>query len=80
MKAETLRRYGWRKIVSEVQAWQLLRHELKHHANWQQRDLYRRWDFRPLLDIKVGTWFKYLGNPKNGHCSLLLWTHVEEDE
>jgi hypothetical protein len=74
MTPETLREYGYRPIVSDAQAAQLLRHELKHHANWQQRDPARVWDYRTLLLIKPGNWFAFLKNNRNGYCSLVIWT------
>lgn len=80
MKAATLRKYGWRKIASDAHALQLMRRELKHHANCQQRDPYRKWDFRPLLEIKTGAWFKLLTDSRNGAYSIMTWPNVEEDE
>jgi hypothetical protein len=70
---ETLRKYGWQPIVSDMQAAQLLRHELKHHAAWQQREPRRTWDYRDLLAIKKGNWFTYIKNKHNGYCSILVW-------
>ena len=73
MKVETLKQFGWQRIASDAHAAQLLRRELKHHSRWQQRDPTYRWDYRVLLAIKRGSWFKFLKNRKNGYCSILIW-------
>lgn len=71
---ETLRAFGWRLIASDAHAAQLLRRELKHHAKWQQRSNgSRSWNYRNLLEIKSGNWYKFLKNPRNGYCSILIW-------
>ena len=70
---ETLARYGWRPIVSDAHAAQLLRRELKHHARHQQRGSGVNWDYRTLLAITRGNWYKLMGNPDNGHCGILIW-------
>jgi hypothetical protein len=71
MKIETLRKFGWQPIVSEAHAAQLLRRELKHHANWQQRDPDRWWDYRRLLMIQKGNWYATIKNKKNGYCKIV---------
>ena len=71
MTPETLRRHGWKKIASDAHATQLLRRELKHHAQWQQRAKTRTWDYRTLLEIKPGNWYTFLKNKHNGYCSIL---------
>lgn len=73
MTEEALRQYGWKPIVSDAQAWHLLRREMKHHAKFQQRNSDMNWDYRTLLAIKKGNWFKFLGNPRNGQCSIMIW-------
>lgn len=70
---ETLRRLGYRPIVSDAQAAQLLRHELKHHRAWSQREPRRTWNYDELLAIKPGNWFKFMRNPRNGYCSVMVW-------
>lgn len=80
MKAETLRKYGWKPIVSEAQAHQLLRHELKHHRRFQQKDPQRVWSFNNLLQIKQGNWYKFMKNRNNGFCSILIWVAPTEKE
>lgn len=72
MRVEILRKYGWKPIVSEAQAHQLLRHELKHRQKFQQRDPKRVWSYNYLLSIKKGNWYKHLKNNHNGYCSLLI--------
>lgn len=72
LTAETLRKDGWRPIVSERQAWQLMRRELKHHRKWQHK---RTWsDYDKILAIKPGNWFKFMKNKANRHTSILIWT------
>jgi hypothetical protein len=71
MKIETLLKFGWKPIVSEAQANQLLRRDLKHHANWQQRDPDRWWDYRRLLMIQKGNWYATIKNKKNGYCKIV---------
>lgn len=73
MTPETLRKYGWQRIASDAHAAQLLRHELKHHAQWQQRGRAATWDYRTLLAIKRGNWFTFVGNEHNGNCSLVVY-------
>jgi len=70
---ETLREFGYQPIVSDAQAAQLLRRELKHHRQWQQRDKTRSWNMDNLLSIKRGNWFKFIKNHRNGHCAILIW-------
>lgn len=72
MQEVTLRKYGWKPIVSEAQAHQLLRHEIKHRRRFQQKDPQRVWSYEDLLRIKKGNWYKYMKNKSNGHCSLLI--------
>lgn len=76
-RPETMRRFGWRPIVSEAQAAQLLRHELKHHRAWSQRRPDSKWCYDNLLAIKPGNWFKYMKNPRNGYCSICVWRMPE---
>ena len=74
-KDEVWRSYGWKPIVSESQAHQLLRHELKHHRRFQQKNPQHSWSYEDLLRIKKGNWYKY-SNKINGavssHCSILI--------
>ena len=74
---DTLRREGWQRIASDAHAAQLLRRELKHHAKMQQRNRSASWDYRRLLQIKPGNWYKFLRNPRNVYCSILIWI-IEE--
>ena len=71
MDVKVLKKYGWRRIASDAHAAQLLRRELKHHANWQQRDPARRWDYRDLLAIRAGNWYTF--NRQSGNCSIVVW-------
>lgn len=73
MEDDVLRRYGYRPIVSDAQALQILRRELKHHSSAQQRDPTLRWDYRDLLAIKKGNWFKFVRNCQ--HRGVLIWSH-----
>lgn len=73
MGKSRLAKNGWKPIVSDKQASQLLRHELKHHAAWQQRVPGYVWDVRRLLAFKRGNWFKFIRNRENGCCSIMIW-------
>ena len=73
MIKDALIRNGYRQIASDAHAAQLLRRELKHHAQWQQRSPTRKWDYRELLAIKAGNWYKFMRNKRNGYCSILIW-------
>jgi hypothetical protein len=69
--------FGWRPIVSDKQATQLLRIEIKHHARFQQRcysfDIpLHKWDYRRLLEIKKGNWYKIMKNRENSLTSILI--------
>lgn len=78
MKPETLLKNGWRPIVSEAQAAQLLRRELKQFANQQQRGPDYPLSMRHLLAFKKGNWYKFLRNRKNSPRSILLWRMVPD--
>lgn len=80
MTEDTLRKYGWKPIASDAHANQLLRRELKHHAKWQQRGSDRQCDYRTLLAIKRGNWYRFLGNPRNAQCSILISRQHEKRE
>lgn len=57
---DRLRKNGWRPIVSDAQASQLLRRQLKLLAKRQQRHGIGIRDQRELLAIKPGNWWKIL--------------------
>lgn len=78
MKPETLLKNGWRPIVSEAQAAQFLRRELKQFANRQQRNPDRPLSLRYLLAIKTGNWYKFYRSRENGICQILLWRMVPD--
>ena len=67
----TLRKYGYRQIVSDAEALKLLRRELKFHAMQQDRNPNHRVDCRYLLAIQCGNWFRLMRN--NPYCSILIW-------
>lgn len=73
MTPDVLLKYGWRKIASDAHALQLLRRELKHHEAWQQRTPGREWNYNNLLAIQTGNWYHFMKNPRNGHCSIIIW-------
>lgn len=62
--------YGYRPIRSWAQADQLLRRELKHHRQWQQRTG-RTFDCQRLLKIKPGNWFSIMKRCEN--AGLVIW-------
>lgn len=70
---DTLRKHGWRPIVSDAHANQLLRRELKHHAKWQQRCRDHQLDCCRLLQIRPGNFYKFMKNAMNYHWSILIW-------
>lgn len=69
--------HGWKRIKSEAHAAHLLRRELKHHAQWQQRNKDMTWDYRQLLRINKGNWYKFMKNRTNRYCSILIWERKE---
>jgi len=77
MDKELLYRYGWRPIVSDEQAAQLLRREIKHHARFQQTRYSlgippHQWDYRQLLEIKKGNWYNIIKNKENSFTSIQI--------
>ena len=88
MKASVARKYGWRPIVSEAQAAVLMRRELKRLRSRAQRreakkeEVWRydaSYNYERLLNIKVGSWFKFV--PKfDGRPVLSLLCDVVDDE
>lgn len=78
MKPETLRNRGWSPIVSEAQAAQLLRRQIKAMANRQQRHTDYPFCMRDLLAFKKGNWYKFLRDSENGRCRILLWRMVPD--
>lgn len=90
MKASVARKYGWRPIVSEAQATVLMRRELKRlRSQYQRRHSKKAWpvhswpqgvyDFSKVLNIKVGSWYKFIAN-YHGRPILSLLCDVEDDE
>jgi len=72
MKPETLLKYGWSPIVSDAQAAQLLRRQIKAMANQKQRCSDYPFCMRYLLAFKKGNWYKFLRNSENDNCRILL--------
>ena len=79
MRLELLRKHGWRPIVSDAQATNLLRRELKHHQQHQDRVIGSQpptkpptYRFETLLQIKKGNWYKFVKDSQ--HLSILIRT------
>ena len=67
----TLLNHGWRPIVSDAQAAQLLRRELKHQMKQEQRGKDLHLSRKDLLALKPGNWFKIIHNPR--WHSIRVW-------
>lgn len=68
---QRLKEAGFKPIVSEKQAIQLLRRELKFRRSQQQRHPNMVWNYDDLLAIKRGNWFRFV--TYKGCCSITIW-------
>jgi len=66
-----LREHGYRRVRSELHAYQVIRWWLKHLAKQQQRNMPERCMF-DLLAIKPGAWCKIV-HGSQGRKAIVTW-------
>jgi hypothetical protein len=74
------RRHGYQQIVSDAQAYQLLRREVKQMRANSQRRAENRCNAVKLLQIKKGAWFQLVRCLclKKKHSILILAEETDE--